>query len=282
MPEVVYLNGQFVPPEEAVVSINDRGFLFGDAVYEVVRSYGGRLWALEPHLRRLQRSLREVDLHGVDIEQLGRVVEEACRRSGFPEASVYIQVTRGVAPRRHAYSRDMCPTVLVHVRDMGPMVDPRMAEGVGAITAPDLRWRRCDIKSTNLLANVLARTRATEQGAFEAILVDEEGYVTEATAASVFCVEDGVVFTRPAGPEILPSITRGVVIELAQEQEIPIREERVAVARFRKAQEVFLAGTGDEVCPVVQLDGAVIGDGRPGPITKRLLEAFRAKVAVGI
>jgi len=282
MPEVVYLNGQFVPPEEAVVSINDRGFLFGDAVYEVVRSYRGRLWALEPHLQRLRRSLSEVDLHGVDIEQLRQVIEEACRRSGFAEANVYIQVTRGVAPRRHAYSRAMRPTVLVQVRDIGPMVDPRMDEGVEAITAPDLRWRRCDIKSTNLLANVLARTRATDQGAFEAILVDEEGYVTEATAASVFCVEEGVVLTRPAGPEILPSITRAVVIELAQEQQIPLREERVSVARFRKAQEVFLAGTGDEVCPVVKLDGAAIGDGRPGSITKRLLEAFRAKVAVGI
>lgn len=281
MPEVIYLNGRFVSRAEAVVPVEDRGFLFGDGVYEVVRSYGGRLWALERHLRRLERSLREIDLHGVDVEQLGQAIEEALCRSAFPDAIVYVQVTRGVAPRKHAYSPDLRPTILVHVRDIGPLLEERRHDGVAAITAPDTRWRRCDIKSTNLLPNVLARTQAKNQGAFEAILVDDQGYVTEATAASVFCVEKGVVLTRPAGPEILPSITREIVIELAQEAAIPLREERVVLERLRNAEEVFLAGTGDEVCPVIQLDGAPIGNGKPGPITKRLLRDFLERAGAG-
>jgi len=278
MPEIVYLNGEFVPPDQAVIPINDRGFLFGDSVYEVVRSYRGRLFALDRHLARLARSLREVDMGRPDVEEIRSATEEAFARSGFPDALVYIQITRGAAPRRHAYPSDLRPTVLVHVRDAGPLFHKNMYDGVAVITAPDTRWRRCDIKSTNLLPNILARTKAQNQGAYEAILVDEQGYVTEATSASVLCVEKGLLVTRPAGPEILPSITREVVIELAQEAGIPVREEPVAVDRLKKAEEVFLAGTGDEICPVIALDGAPIGGGEPGAVTKRLLSAFLARV----
>jgi len=293
MPEVIYLNGRFVSREEAVISFEDRGFLFGDAVYEVVRSYGGRLFAMGRHLARLERSLREVDIQGVDVAGIGRVTEEALGRSGFAEALVYIQVTRGPAPRRHAYTGDLHPTVLIHVRDMRPLaeaggqppalqlVNASMCEGVAVITAPDTRWRRCDIKSTNLLPNILAQTRAKRQGAYEAVLVDEDGCVTEATSATVFCVERGVLLTRPGGPEILPSITREVVIELAQEEGIPVREERIPGERLRGAEEVFLAGTGDEVCPVVKVDGVMIGDGKPGAVTMRLLTGLRGRFGAG-
>ncbi len=274
MPEIVYLNGEFMEPEKAAIPINDRGFLFGDSVYEVVRSYGGRLFTLDRHLARLERSLHEIDIRSVDIAQLGRAIEEACRRSGFAEALVYVQVTRGAAPRKHAYDRGLRPTVLVHVRDLEPLLDPSIREGVAAITAPDIRWQRCDIKSTNLLPNVLAKTKAKEQGALEAILVNEDGIVTEATSAGVFCVEQGVVLTHPLSPAILPSITREVVLEVAGEVGIPVREEPVSLERLRAAAEVFLASTTIDVCPVITIDGAPVGDGKPGPVTRRLLAAY--------
>jgi D-alanine transaminase len=279
MPEVIYLNGRFVAPEEAVISINDRGFLFGDAVYEVLRSYDGRLWAMERHLRRLRHSLAAIDLAAVDVEAIRGLMEEANRRSELPNASLYLQITRGVQPRRHAYTRDLRPTVLVTVRDIRPMLARINREGESAMTAPDVRWRRCDIKSTNLLPNVLAQTWAIEQGAHEAILVDGEGFVTEAASMTVFCVERGGVLTTPLGPEILPSITREFVVEIAADEGIPLREERVALARWHKADEMLFASTSHEVCPITKLDGQVVGEGRAGPITRRLMAGFKARVA---
>jgi len=279
MPEVIYLDGRFVAPEQAVISIHDRGFLFGDAVYEVFRSYEGRIWALERHLRRLQRSLEEIDLARVDAHEIGSIVQAANRRSEFPNASIYVQVTRGVQPRRHAYPRDLTPTVLVTVRDIAPMLERINFAGESALTMPDLRWRRCDVKSTNLLPNVLAHTQAIEQGAHEAILVDSDGCITEAASMSVFCVEQGVLLTTPLGPAILPSITRQFVIEVAQDEGLPFREERVPLGRWRAAQEMMFASTSHEVCPITLLDGQPVGDGRPGPITRRLMAAFKEKVA---
>lgn len=281
MPEVIYLNGEFVSREEAVIPFEDRGFLFGDGVYEVVRSYGGRLWAVERHLQRLARSLAEVDIQTVDVAEMRGVMEEAFRRSEFPNALVYLQITRGVAPRKHAYGPGMRPTVLVHVRDFTGMVSPEVFAGVAAVTLPDTRWRRCDIKSTNLLANVLAQTEAKRRGAYEAILVDAEGYVTEAASMSVFCVEGGVLLTTPLGVEILPSISRGFVIEIAREEGIALREEWVTRERLRRAEEIFLAGTGHDMCPVIRLDGERVGDGKPGAITKRVLDGLRARIAAG-
>jgi len=281
MPEVIYLNGKFVSPAEAVVPINDRGFLFGDAVYEVIRSYDGRLWALERHLRRLQHGLESIDIQGVDVGALAATIEDCRARSEFPNALVYIHITRGAAPRSHAYSRDLKPLVLVHVRDITPLVAAIDFDGVAAVTAPDLRWRRCDIKSTNLLPNVLARTAAHDQGAHEAILFDEEGFITEAAGMAVFWVEGDVLLTTPSGPAILPSITRALALEAARDDGIPVREERVPRGRLQKADEILLGSTTHEVCPVVKLDGAPVGNGRLGPITSRLQQAFRRRVKEG-
>jgi len=281
MPEVVYLNGQFVESEKAVISIHDRGFLFGDAVYEAIRSYSGRLWAMERHLRRLRRSLQEIDMGYVDVNTIAEVIERAYRRSEFADASVYLQITRGVQPRRHAYTHKLAPTVLVTVRDITPMLARINWEGESVMTAPDVRWKRCDIKSTNLLPNVLAHTAAIEGGAHEAVLYDAEGYVTEAASMTVFCVENGCVLTTPLGEEILPSITRQFVVEMAADEGIPLREERVSLERFRKAGEVFLASTSHEVCPVTKVDGRPVGDGKAGPVTRRLMEGFKTRVAAG-
>jgi D-alanine transaminase len=281
MPEVIYLNGKFVGPGEAVVSINDRGFLFGDAVYEGLRSYDGRIWALERHMQRLRRSLDEIDMGYVDVDAIGEVIERANRRSEIPNAMIYLQVTRGVQPRKHAYTRDLVPTVVVTVTDVTPTAAGINWEGESAITAPDWRWKRRDIKSTNLLANILAQTRAVDNGAHAAILVDEDGCVTEAASMTVFCVEKGCLLTTPLGAEILPGVTRQLVVEIARDEGIPLREGRVSLARFRTAAEAFFASTAHEVCPLVTVDGKAIGDGKAGPVTKRLLAGFKRRVAAG-
>ncbi len=279
MSEVIYLNGKLVSEAEAVVSVNDRGFLFGDAVYESVRSYDGRLWALDRHLLRLGRSLAAIDIQSVSLEDVSKGVVTAHEASGLPNAMIYLQITRGVAPRGHAYSRDLIPNILITVRDITPMIAGVKMDGVAAATRPDLRWRRCDIKSTNLLANVLAKAEAHDQGAHEAILVDADGCITEGSSTSVFWVHDDRLFATPPGPAILPGITEGLIIEIARDEGLAFAEERVPLERFRSCQEIFIAGTGHEICPVTTLDNQPVGEGRAGPITRRLQRAFTARVA---
>ena len=278
MPETIYLNGRLVPPEEALIPINDRGFLFGDAVYEVIRSYDGRLWGLERHLQRLARSLAAVDMGYVDTDEIAAALRETYAASAIPDALVYLHISRGVAPRSHAYSRDLEPTMLITIRDMSARAAEMDPAGAAAITAPDLRWRRCDIKSTNLLPNVLAKTRAREAGVYEAILVHPDGYVTEGTSTSLFWVRERRLCTIPQGGEVLPGITRAIIVEIAQDKGLPMVEERISLDEFRKADEIFLAGTTVEVYPIISLDGEPVGSGRAGPITLQLRDAFRARV----
>ena len=281
MPEVIYLNGRIVPREEAVISIDDRGFLFGDAIYEVIRSYDGRLWAFERHMQRLAGSLAAIDMAYVDVEGIGKAIRETYTASEIPDALVYLQLTRGVAPRSHAYTRDLKPTVLITVRDITGGVAEVSCDGMTAATKPDLRWRRCDVKSTNLLPNILAKTQAHEEGAYEAILLHPDGYVTEGSSTSVFWVRGGKVCTVPLGPEVLPSISRGIVVEILQDEGLPLVEEHIPLAEFREVDEIFLASTTPEVCPIIALDGEPVGTGRAGPLTLRLRAAFRARVEAG-
>jgi len=281
MPEVIYLNGRIVPREEAVISIDDRGFLFGDAIYEVIRSYDGRLWAFERHMQRLAGSLAAIDMAYVDVEEIGKAIRETYTASEIPDALVYLQVTRGVAPRSHSYTRDLKPTVLITVRDIIGGMAEVSPDGMTAVTKPDLRWRRCDVKSTNLLPNILVKTQAHQEGAYEAILVHPDGYVTEGSSTSVFWVREGEVCTVPLGPEVLPSISRGIVVEILQDEGLPLVEEHIPLAEFRKVDEIFLASTTPEVCPIITLDGEPVGTGRAGPLTLRLRAAFRARVEAG-
>ena len=281
MPETIYLNGRLVPPEEALIPVNDRGFLFGDAVYEAIRSYDGRLWALERHLQRLAQSLAAVDMGHVDTNEIAGALRETYAASVMPDAVVYLHISRGVAPRSHAYSRDLEPTVLITVRDISPRVSRMASAGAAVIAEPDLRWRRCDIKSTCLLPNVLAHTRARDAGADEAILVHPDGYVTEGASTSVFWVREGRLCTVPLSGEVLAGITRGFVLEIAQDEGLPVMEERISLDEFRKADEMFLAGTTIEVRPIVSLDGEPVGGGEAGPIALQLREAFRARVQAG-
>ena len=283
MPELAYVNGSFVPVSYAVVSIEDRGFQFADSVYEVMVAYSSEPYAIGRHLDRLQRSLREISVAFDVIEgEIEGAVAEGVRRSGFTDTLIYIQITRGVAPRHHEFPRTaMAPTVVMTFKECRRL-EPQLYEtGVRVVTVPDQRWRRCDIKSTALLPNVLAKQQAVEAGAFEALLVDGEDRVIEASSTSSFCVVGGTVLTAPAGPHILPGITRGILLELAREIDVPLREEFCIVEQYLKADEVFLAGTTTECLPVIQIDDAVVGSGMPGPVTARLRRAFAATLPAG-
>ncbi|MEY4704481.1 MAG: D-alanine aminotransferase [Nitrospirota bacterium] len=274
MPDVAFVNGTFMPLADAKVSIEDRGFQFGDGVYEVIRTYKGHPFALDAHLARLERSAAALDLPRPHppAEWTGYVLE-GIKRAAYPEAKIYIQLTRGVAPRDHAYPVEVIPTVVMTVRELHPLDNSVRTAGVGTMTIEDIRWGRCDIKSVNLLANVLARQQAKQAQAFEAILL-KEGLVTEGAVSNVMVVRGGVVMTAPEGPRILPGVTRAIVLELARKEGLPIQERFVSQAELYGADEVFLTGTTVEVLAVVQVDGKVIKGGLPGPITQRLAAGF--------
>ena len=276
MPEIAYVNGRFCPLAEAVVSVEDRGYQFADGVYEVVATYGGCPYALEPHLARLQGSLEALHLP-LDICEYGLRAKlmEGIKRSGFGETLVYIQVTRGAAPRQHEFPAvPVPPTVVMTFKELRRLPRDLYDRGVEIVSTEDLRWKRCDIKSIALLPNILAKQSAAQAGTFEALLVDAEGRVTEGASTSAFCVQAGRLRTAPIGPHILPSITRGILLDLARKLGIPIDEEFCTLDQFKEADEVFLAGTTTEAMPVIRIDNAVIGDGTPGLITQQIRAAF--------
>ena len=275
----VYLNGEFVERAQARVSIDDRGFLFGDGVYEVTRIRGGRFFEGERHERRLARNLAELELTlppGVTPASLGEIALRLYADGGLGrgEALAYFQVTRGVAPRAHQFPIGTTPTVFVSVGAFSPP-DALRARGVACVTYPDIRWSRCDIKSVNLLPNVLAKQFAVTKGAYEAFFV-RDGIVTEGASTNFFAVLDGEIRTYQNSNVILPGISRDVALELAIAEGIAVREEPLRVADLPRVTEIFLTSTMNDVMPVVTLDGRTIGDGRPGPVTSRLARIFDA------
>lgn len=264
----LYLNGSFLPLDEGRVSIEDRGFQFGDGVYEVIRVYNGRPFRLEAHLARLERSLE-----GVRIplpEPLSRLAD-VCRKIPGPlkEATIYLQVTRGAAPRTHAFPAGIRPTVLAYAREVQAPVEGKTYT---LRSVPDDRWGRCHLKTICLLPNILARQKAVEAGCDEGLFVREDGTVTEGTASNAFFVFKNVLRTHPADHRILSGITREVAIFLARRLEIPIEERPVKLPEARLADEIFITGTTAEIMPVTALDGKPLA---PGPVTARLRVAFR-------
>ena len=256
--------------------LRTRGYQFADGVYEVVATYGGCPYALEPHLARLQGNLEALHLP-LDIREydLRAKLMEGIKRSGFGETLVYIQVTRGAAPRQHEFPAvPVTPTVVMTFKELRRLSRDLYERGVEIVSTEDLRWKRCDIKSIALLPNILAKQSAAQAGAFEALLVDAESRVTEGASTSAFCVQAGRLCTAPIGPHILPSITRGILLDLARKLGIPTDEEFCTLDQFKEADEVFLAGTTTEAMPVVRIDDAVIGDGTPGLITQQIRAAF--------
>jgi D-alanine transaminase len=281
--DIVYVNGSFVPRAEARVSVEDRGFVFGDGVYEVIRAINGRLFATRFHNARLERSLEGIRINLIGEDSPARFVEigkQLLRENNLQdgEATLYIQVTRGATTRAHYFPPpDITPTVYISVARFKPYRD--FAEtGASAISHPDLRWGRCDLKTLNLLPNVLASETAKERGAFEAMLV-RDGVVTEGAKTNFFGVVDGMLRTHPCDNHILPGITRAVLEDLARGLSIDLDETPISVAEIHKVTELFLTGTTTDVMPIVQLDERPVGSGRPGELTRRLQRVLAENLA---
>jgi D-alanine transaminase len=278
MPALANLHGQILPLEQAKISALDRGFLFGDAVYEVLRIYAGKPWLEQEHFTRLERSLEAIRIPGIDIGRLRRRLQETIAAGSFTEALGYIQITRGAAPRRHAFPKDAVPLEFMYVQEFIDSYREARQKGAAVITYPDLRWRRCDIKTTNLLGNVLAMQTAAEANCVEALLFQPDGTMTEASHSSFFVVNQGAVITTPCSPCILPGITRSLLIQLAEKAGVPLREQNLRLEHLHQADEVFLTGTTAEVLPIVKVDDKTIGTGLPGPLTRRLQEVYSERV----
>ncbi|TQV65494.1 MAG: D-amino acid aminotransferase [Halothiobacillaceae bacterium] len=287
MSAIVHLNGQFMPLDEARVSVLDRGFLFGDGVYEAIPVYGGRMLRGDEHIERLERSLDGIRIvHPMSRAAWLDMLADLVKKNGGGDQSVYLQVTRGAPPRRdHAFPPEGTPpTVFAMCTPLVPIPATWASEGAAAITVPDIRWLRCDLKTIQLLGNVLARQEAVEQGAAEAILL-RDGMAIEGSASNLFIVKDGVVHTTAKSPSILGGITRELVIELAREQGCTVLEAGMPEALLRAADEVWVTSSTREIVPITRVDGAVVGAGVPGPLWQRMYavyQSFKQQVREGL
>jgi D-alanine transaminase len=283
--DIVYVNSNFVPRAEARISVEDRGFVFGDGVYEVLRVINGRPFAARFHDDRLKRSLEGVRISlpaGHSPESLTEIARQLLRENGLleGEATMYMQITRGVATRAHNFpTPDVSPTIYISVARFTPYSDLAQ-NGAPVITHPDLRWGRCDLKTLNLLPNVLASQTAKERGAFEAMLI-RDGVVTEGTKTNFFGVVDGSLRTHPSDTHILPGITRSVLRDLARQVNIDLDETPILSDEIPRLSELFLTGTTTDVMPVVRLDDKPVGKGKPGELTKRLQKVLAESLASG-
>lgn len=276
MPNIAYLNGRFLPLEEATVSIEDRGFQFGDGVYEVIRVYSGTPFRPHDHLSRLAQSAQAISISlPLDTNEWDAIIREGLQRCEYSECKVYIQITRGVAPRDHLFPEVSHPTIVITFREMADLPLQLVEQGVSVITSPDLRWARCSIKSLNLLPNLLAKQEADHAGAFEAILI-KDGLVTEGTSSNVVLVKGGALLTPPLSHQLLAGVTRQAVLELAKSNGIGVEERAIREEELHQADELFLIGTTIEVLPITKLHGISVGDGAPGKITKLMREKFKA------
>jgi D-alanine transaminase len=279
MSNIAYVDGEFVELEEATVSIEDRGFQFGDSIYEIVKLYNGKLFKIDKHLERLFNSAQQIRLDlDYDLADLRKIAQQVLAKNETSErrqeGGLYIQITRGVEPRSHGFSHDLEPTVVMYLLPAKKMKAEIREQGVTAITMPEERWQHCNIKTTNLLPNILTSQRAKDQGADEGIFVTEEGVVTEGTSSSVFIVKDNQVLTHPEDGEILPGITRELVLELAPEQFV-VKEETFSLKELYQADELFITSTPKEVLGVIEVDSEKIGSGKVGPVTKEIHKLYQ-------
>ena len=281
MSRIAYVNGRYVPHRDARVHIEDRGYQFADGIYEVVAVKDGRFVDLEPHLERLERSLNELRI----ARPMGRAaltlkMEEVIRRNDVEDGIIYVQMTRGVAARDHAFPAAPRTQVVMTAKRTRPHPARYEADGVKAITAPDIRWARCDIKSVSLLPNVLAKQAAREAGAYEALFVTDGGEITEGSSTNAWIVtRDGELVTRPASNAILSGITRRTVLEILHEEGLRLVERPFTVAEAKQAREMFVTSTTSFVMPVTQLDDAPIANGKPGTISLKLRQRYIAYMA---
>lgn len=276
---ILYLyNNRIVPEEEVIISPKDRGYYFGDGLYEVFRIYNGRLFEKEAHLARLQRTAQDLRIPiPATMEELSGQLDQLTAESGTQAGILYIQITRGAALRVHSFPPEGTkPVVMAYCQELDRPME-QLEKGIKAVTGDDIRWLRCDLKTLNLLPNVLAKQSAIDRGADE-IIFHRSGIITECSSNNVMMVKDGVVHTHPANHLILHGITRAVVLRLLQEQGIPVRETPFTLKELGEADEVFITGTVSEVTPVIEIDGIRVGEGTPGPITRKIQQAFEAAI----
>lgn len=285
MSRIAYVNGRFVPKGEAFVHIEDRGYQFADAVYEVWALFGGKLADAEGHFVRLERSLSELSIPmPMSRAALTHVLRETVRRNRVEEGLVYLQVSRGVATRDHAFPAEGTrPSVVITVSRVDRAAsEARAAKGVSVVTTPENRWGRCDIKTVGLLPNALAKQKARQAGAVEAWFVDELGLVTEGASSNAWIVDgDGVLRTRDTNANILRGVTRNSLIEVIREAGLKVEERPFTPDEARQAKEAFITGAGTLVLPVVAVDGKPVGDGVPGPIAARLRRLYIERAKAG-
>ena len=283
MPRVAYVNGRYTRHAEAAVHIEDRGYQFADGVYEVFAVYEGRLIDEGPHLDRLARSLGELRIPWpMEREALRVVIGETVRRNRLSFGTIYLQVTRGVARRLHAFPHHPAPALVIAAQRMNRPRREDFETGVTVITIPDNRWDRCDIKSVALLANVLGKQRAIDAGAYEAWYVDGAGQITEGTSSNAWIVtKAGAIVTHPLGPEILGGVTRQAIIAEARNLQIEVRETPFTKADIAAAAEAFLTSSSAFVKPVISVDGVAVGAGRPGPVSRRLHARYLETLETG-
>lgn len=270
----VYLNGEFLPAAEAKVSVLDRGFIFGDGVYEVIPVYGGRLFRLAHHLERLDHSLEGIRLaNPLSHRTWQQCLEQLVAKNGGGDQSLYLQVTRGVARRDHSFPPDTEPTVFAMSSPVGP-VPEQLRQGVAAVSVEDFRWKLCHIKTIALLPNILLRQQAVHAGAAEAIML-RDGFVTEGAASNVFIVNNGVVLTPPKSNLLLPGITRDLVVELCRQNSVPCVEGAISEMQLREADEIWITSSTKEIIPVTRLDDLPVGGGRPGPVWQQAIDLYQ-------
>ncbi len=277
----VYLNGKYLPLDQAKISVLDRGFLFADGVYEVIPAYGGRLLRVDEHMQRLQNSLDAIRLQNPLSKQqwleiFQSLIEANPNKGEGEDKSIYLQVTRGVAAvRNHGFPEKVNQTVFVMVNEMPPVNKEKLRSGVSAITLDDIRWKACNVKSISLLGNILLRQQANDNDAAEAILIND-GLVTEGAASNVFAVIDGVLVTAPAGTRLLPGITRDLIVELAAENNIPCEERDFTEAELLSASEIWFSSSTKEILPVVELNAKPVANGQSGPIWEKMIDIYQA------
>jgi len=266
----VYLNGQYLAPEEAQVSVLDRGFIFGDGVYEVIPSYGGNLFRLKEHLQRLDNSLQGIRLQNPhSSNEWQEIFQTVIDRNDGDDQSVYLQITRGASKRDHAFPGDATPTVFVMSNPLTAPSPELLESGVSAITVEDIRWRYCNIKSIALLPNILLRQQACDEDAHEAIMY-RDNIVTEGAASNLFIVKDNKILTPRSGEHLLPGITRDLVLELADQHNLPHAEADITLDELRDADEIWLTSSTKEILAVTQLDKKVVADGKPGKVWQEM------------
>ena len=273
--QIVFLNGDYLPINEANVSVLDRGFIFGDGVYEVIPAYGGRLFRFEEHIQRLQDSLDAIRLRNPhQLSEWQDILNQLLAKDHNGDQSVYLQLTRGVAPRDHGFPTNAKPTVFAMANPMSAPESGWLNQGVEAVSLPDNRWQHCNIKSIALLANILLRQQAMDEQAMEAILI-RDGLVTEGAASNVFIVTNNTIKTPVKDNHLLPGITRDVIVELARANQLSCEETKLTEADILSADEIWLSSSTKEVLPVTRLNHQQVGNGKPGPIWQKMYNIFQ-------